>query len=57
MAVVVAAVMLPLGLNDDEADFSDSERTQFKKEDNRQHIRSLTFVKTCHKEQKSPQGV
>lgn len=30
MTVVVAAVMLPFGLNDDEADFSDSEIIQFK---------------------------
>lgn len=34
MTVVVAAVMLPLGLNDDEADSSNSEIIQFKKEDN-----------------------
>lgn len=47
MPVVVAAVMLSLGLDDDEADFSDSDIIQLKNgKQNKQRIRSLISAKT-----------
>lgn len=57
MPVVVAAVMLSLGLDDDEADCSDSDIIQLKNgKQNKQRIRSLISAKTHHKAQKSPKG-
>lgn len=57
MTVVVAVVMLSLGLDDDEADFSDSDIIQLKNgKQNKQHIRSLISAKTHHKAQKTPKG-
>lgn len=57
MPVVVAVVMLSLGLDDDEADFSDSDIIQLKNgKQNKQQIRGLISATTHHKAQKSPKG-